>query len=43
MQFDPTSISAFDPKVYSKRFRDFIFRVCTDEVSKLSDLTQINT
>ncbi|KAE8702145.1 Phosphatidylinositol 4-phosphate 5-kinase 1 [Hibiscus syriacus] len=27
MQYDPTSISAVDPKLYSKRFRDFIFKV----------------
>ncbi|XP_047310290.1 phosphatidylinositol 4-phosphate 5-kinase 6-like [Impatiens glandulifera] len=26
MQYDPTSISAVDPKQYAKRFRDFIFR-----------------
>lgn len=32
MQYDPTSISAVDPKLYSKRFRDFIFRVFTEEV-----------
>lgn len=30
-QFDPTSISAVDPKQYSKRFRDFIFRVFTED------------
>ncbi|KAJ4833707.1 Phosphatidylinositol 4-phosphate 5-kinase 6 [Turnera subulata] len=33
MQYDPTSISAVDPKQYSKRFRDFIFRVFTDDTS----------
>ncbi|XP_039067231.1 phosphatidylinositol 4-phosphate 5-kinase 6-like [Hibiscus syriacus] len=27
VQYDPTSISAVDPKLYSKRFRDFIFKV----------------
>ncbi|KAE8683175.1 Phosphatidylinositol 4-phosphate 5-kinase 5 [Hibiscus syriacus] len=26
MQYDPTSTSAIDPKLYSKRFRDFIFK-----------------
>ncbi|XP_015876233.2 phosphatidylinositol 4-phosphate 5-kinase 6 isoform X1 [Ziziphus jujuba] len=31
IQFDPTSISAVDPKQYSKRFRDFIFRVFVEE------------
>ena len=30
-QFDPTSISAVDPKQYSKRFRDFIFRAFTED------------
>ncbi|KAL8529233.1 hypothetical protein ACS0TY_006602 [Phlomoides rotata] len=30
-QYDPTSISAVDPKQYSKRFRDFIYRVFTEE------------
>lgn len=30
-QYDPTSISAVDPKQYSKRFRDFIFRVFTED------------
>ncbi|KAG4154675.1 hypothetical protein ERO13_D03G067500v2 [Gossypium hirsutum] len=31
IQYDPTSISAVDPKQYSKRFRDFIFKVfCED-------------
>lgn len=27
MQYDPTTISAVDPGLYSKRFRDFIFKV----------------
>ncbi|KAE8038406.1 hypothetical protein FH972_010920 [Carpinus fangiana] len=31
IQFDPTSISAVDPKQYSKRFRDFIFRVFVED------------
>ncbi|KAK9282784.1 hypothetical protein L1049_011005 [Liquidambar formosana] len=29
--YDPTSISAVDPKQYSKRFRDFIFKVFTED------------
>ncbi|KAL5994647.1 hypothetical protein ACLOJK_024700 [Asimina triloba] len=32
IQYDPTSISAVDPKQYSKRFRDFIFKVFTEDV-----------
>lgn len=31
IQYDPTSISAVDPKQYSKRFRDFIFRVFAED------------
>ncbi|XP_058079772.1 phosphatidylinositol 4-phosphate 5-kinase 6-like isoform X2 [Magnolia sinica] len=31
IQYDPTSISAVDPKQYSKRFRDFIFKVFTED------------
>ncbi|XP_072975824.1 phosphatidylinositol 4-phosphate 5-kinase 6-like [Typha angustifolia] len=31
IQYDPTSISAVDPKQYSKRFRDFIYRVYTED------------
>jgi 1-phosphatidylinositol-4-phosphate 5-kinase len=31
MQYDPTSISAVDPKQYSRRFRDFIFRVFVED------------
>ncbi|GFZ02418.1 phosphatidyl inositol monophosphate 5 kinase 4 [Actinidia rufa] len=31
IQYDPTSISAVDPKQYSKRFRDFILKVFTDD------------
>ncbi|KAK4783056.1 hypothetical protein SAY86_007430 [Trapa natans] len=30
-QYDPTSISAVDPKQYSRRFRDFILRVFIDD------------
>uniref|UniRef100_A0A804HR10 Phosphatidylinositol 4-phosphate 5-kinase n=1 Tax=Musa acuminata subsp. malaccensis TaxID=214687 RepID=A0A804HR10_MUSAM len=29
-QFDPSSISAVDPKQYSRRFRDFIYRAFTE-------------
>ncbi|CAN1128095.1 Phosphatidylinositol 4-phosphate 5-kinase 6 [Linum perenne] len=31
MQYDPTSISAVDPKQYSRRFRNFIFKVFVEE------------
>nr|KJB78490.1 hypothetical protein B456_013G001900 [Gossypium raimondii] len=31
IQYDPTSISAVDPKLYSKRFRDFIFKAFTED------------
>lgn len=31
IQYDPTSISAVDPRQYSKRFRDFIFNIFTDD------------
>ncbi|QHO17839.1 Phosphatidylinositol 4-phosphate 5-kinase [Arachis hypogaea] len=31
-QYDPTSISAVDPNLYSKRFRDFIFRVFVEDI-----------
>ncbi|XP_061361095.1 phosphatidylinositol 4-phosphate 5-kinase 5-like isoform X1 [Gastrolobium bilobum] len=31
IQYDPTSISAVDPKQYSKRFRDFIFRIFSED------------
>lgn len=31
IQYDPTSISAVDPKQYSRRFRDFIFKVFRDD------------
>ncbi|URD72482.1 PIPKc [Musa troglodytarum] len=30
-QFDPASISAVDPKQYSRRFRDFIYRAFTED------------
>lgn len=31
IQYDPTSISAVDPRQYSRRFRDFIFKVFSEE------------
>ncbi|KAF3782382.1 Phosphatidylinositol 4-phosphate 5-kinase 6 [Nymphaea thermarum] len=31
IQYDPTSISAVDPKQYSKRFRDFAFKVFIED------------
>lgn len=31
LQVDPTSISAVDPKLYSKRFRDFIHKIFVDD------------
>ncbi|KAK1407646.1 hypothetical protein QVD17_39267 [Tagetes erecta] len=31
LQVDPTSISAVDPKLYSKRFRDFIGRIFVED------------
>ena len=31
LQVDPTSISAVDPKLYSKRFRDFIGRIFIED------------
>ncbi|KAI4336493.1 hypothetical protein L6164_015015 [Bauhinia variegata] len=31
LQVDPTSISAVDPKLYSKRFRDFIQRIFVED------------
>ncbi|KAK3038958.1 hypothetical protein RJ639_027443 [Escallonia herrerae] len=31
IQYDPISISAVDPRQYSKRFRDFIFRIFTED------------
>ena len=30
-QYDPTSISAVDPRLYSKRFRDFIFSAFVED------------
>ncbi|KAA3449630.1 phosphatidylinositol 4-phosphate 5-kinase 1-like [Gossypium australe] len=35
LQVDPTSISAVDPKLYSKRFRDFIGRIFVEDSSKV--------
>ncbi|GMH29409.1 hypothetical protein Nepgr_031252 [Nepenthes gracilis] len=32
MQYDPTIISAVDPKLYSKRFRHFIFRIFAEDI-----------
>ncbi|KAJ0980932.1 hypothetical protein J5N97_009187 [Dioscorea zingiberensis] len=31
IQHDPTSISAVDPKLYAKRFKDFMYRAFTEE------------
>ncbi|KAF2308232.1 hypothetical protein GH714_037780 [Hevea brasiliensis] len=31
IQYDPSSISAVDPKQYSRRFRDFVFKIFTEE------------
>ncbi|XP_057983287.1 phosphatidylinositol 4-phosphate 5-kinase 5-like [Malania oleifera] len=31
IQYDPTSISAVDPKQYSRRFRDFIFNIFSED------------
>ncbi|XP_020533854.1 phosphatidylinositol 4-phosphate 5-kinase 6 isoform X2 [Jatropha curcas] len=31
MQYDPTSISAVDPKQYSRRFRDFVLRAFVED------------
>ena len=31
LQVDPASISAVDPKLYSKRFRDFIGRIFVED------------
>lgn len=33
IQYDPTSISAVDPRQYSRRFRDFIYKVFAEETS----------
>ncbi|KAK2652123.1 hypothetical protein Ddye_011979 [Dipteronia dyeriana] len=32
IQYDPTSISAVDPRQYSRRFRDFIFKVFSEDI-----------
>ncbi|KAL5546597.1 hypothetical protein UlMin_006284 [Ulmus minor] len=32
IQYDPTSISAVDPKQYSRRFRDFIFKIFGEDI-----------
>jgi 1-phosphatidylinositol-4-phosphate 5-kinase len=31
IQYDPTSISAVDPRQYSRRFRDFIFNIFAED------------
>ena len=31
IQYDPTSISAVDPRQYSRRFRDFIFKIFSED------------
>ncbi|KAK4795111.1 hypothetical protein SAY86_013105 [Trapa natans] len=31
IQYDPTSISAVDPRQYSRRFRDFIFKIFIED------------
>jgi 1-phosphatidylinositol-4-phosphate 5-kinase len=31
MQYDSTLISAVDPKLYSRRFRDFIFKAFSED------------
>lgn len=31
LQVDPTTLSAVDPKLYSKRFRDFMHRVFVED------------
>ncbi|KAF9596848.1 hypothetical protein IFM89_013896 [Coptis chinensis] len=31
-QYDPTSISAVDPRQYSRRFRDFIYKCFTEDI-----------
>jgi 1-phosphatidylinositol-4-phosphate 5-kinase len=32
IQYDPTSISAVDPRQYSRRFRDFIFNIFAEDI-----------
>lgn len=34
IQYDPTSISAVDPRLYSKRFRDFVFRIFAEDTGE---------
>lgn len=31
IQYDPTSISAVDPRQYSRRFREFIFNIFAED------------
>lgn len=31
MQYDPTSISAVDPRQYAKRFRDFVLKIFAED------------
>jgi len=31
IQYDPTSISAVDPRQYSKRFKDFIYKAFAED------------
>ncbi|KAE8694802.1 Phosphatidylinositol 4-phosphate 5-kinase 4 [Hibiscus syriacus] len=40
IQYDPTSISAVDPKQYSRRFRDFIFKTVRDGVAVHASICQ---
>lgn len=35
IQYDPNSISAVDPKQYSRRFRDYVFKVFAEDTWKL--------
>nr|GMC81960.1 phosphatidylinositol 4-phosphate 5-kinase 6-like [Ipomoea batatas] len=34
IQYDPNSISAVDPKAYSRRFRDYIFKAFAEDTAK---------
>lgn len=36
IQYDPTSISAVDPKQYSRRFRDFLLKIFEEEIWRLN-------
>ncbi|KAL3534620.1 hypothetical protein ACH5RR_003081 [Cinchona calisaya] len=36
IQYDPNSISAVDPKQYSRRFRDYIFKVFVEDICRIS-------